>query len=223
MLHALLQHLIEFDRAAIDASAALRSGPATAFFIVVSAWWVKGPLFIAAAFLRDLKHRVLPVTALAVAFALWAGDRASTFIKGLVERERPPHTGGVEAEALIHPPASPSFPSGHATTAFATAVVVAILMPRLRWPALAIATLVAVSRPYLGVHFWLDVLAGAALGTLVGVATALAARRLARVQWRRPHWAEGPAAEPEARAVALDERRTGEPLKPSRSADRLAA
>ncbi len=183
-----LQHLLELDRSLIEASATLRWGPATAFFILMSATFVKGPLFIVAGFIRDLKNRALPLTAIAVALALWLGDRAATGIKHLVERPRPPHPGGgVDTEAAIQAPSTYSFPSGHATTSFATAMVVAILVPRLRWPALGVATLVAVSRPYLGVHFWLDVLAGALLGSLVGAAIALTALRLKRVHWRRPH------------------------------------
>jgi undecaprenyl-diphosphatase len=201
VLHALLQHLVELDRHLMDASAALRWGPATAFFVLVSATWVKGPLFIAVALLRDLRHKALPLTAIAVTTALYLGDRASTGIKALVERPRPPHPGGgVDSEALVQAPSTPSFPSGHATTAFATAVVVAILVPKLRWPALGVATLVAVSRPYLGVHFWLDVLAGAALGTLVGGAIALTALGLKRVHWR-PHRRERRPAEPQPAAA----------------------
>ena len=49
-------------------------------------------------------------------------------------------------------------------TAFAVAGGVALLAPRLRWPVLGLAAVIAFSRVYLGVHFWLDVLVGAALG-----------------------------------------------------------
>ena len=82
-------------------------------------------------------------------------------------------------------PASPSFPSGHATTSFAAAAAVAILVPRLRVPAFALAALVGFSRVYLGVHYTLDVLCGAVLGTLIGVGIALAARRAAQQPARR--------------------------------------
>ena len=37
---------------------------------------------------------------------------------------------------------------------------------------LALAALIAFSRVYLGVHFWIDVLAGAALGLAVGLCVA---------------------------------------------------
>lgn len=205
MSHVLLQHLVELDRHFLEASAALRWGPATAFFVLMSAAWVKGPLFIVIGFLRDLKHRALPLTAAAVALALYAGDRASTGIKAIVERPRPPHPGGgVDTEALVQAPSTPSFPSGHATTAFATAVVIAILVPKLRWPSLIIAALVAISRPYLGVHFWLDILAGALLGSLVGAAIARSALALARVHWRKPRRPQRPerrSADPQPSAA----------------------
>jgi undecaprenyl-diphosphatase len=48
---------------------------------------------------------------------------------------------------------------------------VALLHPRLRLPAFGLAALVALSRVYLGVHYWLDIAAGAALGVLIGLAT----------------------------------------------------
>jgi membrane-associated phospholipid phosphatase len=37
---------------------------------------------------------------------------------------------------------------------------------------------VALSRVYLGVHYWLDVAAGSALGVVIGVAIALSAKHL---------------------------------------------
>jgi membrane-associated phospholipid phosphatase len=62
---------------------------------------------------------------------------------------------------------------------FAVAAFLSALHPRLRTPLFALAALIAASRAYLGVHFWLDVLAGAALGIAIGLAAARAARRLA--------------------------------------------
>ena len=79
-------------------------------------------------------------------------------------------------EPLLEAPSTFSFPSGHATVAFASATILALAVPRLRWPLFALAALIAFSRVYVGVHYPGDVLAGAVLG--VGIATAL--RMLAR-------------------------------------------
>lgn len=83
-------------------------------------------------------------------------------IKFAVRRRRP------ELDGL--PPLSPvvtrlSFPSAHATTSFAAARAYRHLAPG--WALYLTAGALAVSRPYLGVHYPSDVLAGAALGTAV--------------------------------------------------------
>jgi membrane-associated phospholipid phosphatase len=173
----LLRNLLQLDHAVIEHAAGYRSGAATAFFALASAWWIKGPLFVAVGFLRDVKDRALLLpTAIAVAVSLVLADLASSGIKEAVDRPRPPRADpGFDAAVSVPP--SPSFPSGHATTTFACAVAIAFLVPKLRWPALALAATVGLARVYLGVHYGLDVLAGAALGTAIGVAVALLARR----------------------------------------------
>ncbi len=62
-----------------------------------------------------------------------------------------------------------SFPSGHTTEAFASATALALLFPR--WfvllPVFTWASLVALSRIYLGVHYPFDILAGMFIGSSV--------------------------------------------------------
>lgn len=86
-------------------------------------------------------------------------------IKFAVRRRRP------ELPGL--PPLTPtvsrlSFPSAHATTSFAACRGFHGLLPT--GLLYAAAGLFAVSRPYLGVHYPSDVVAGAVLGTAVGLA-----------------------------------------------------
>ena len=83
-------------------------------------------------------------------------------VKVAVRRRRP------ELEALepLTPTVSRlSFPSAHATTSFAAARAFGHLAPAGALYAAAVAF--ALSRPYLGVHYPSDVLAGAALGTAI--------------------------------------------------------
>ena len=176
-----LHHLLQIDHAAVEHAAAFRTTTATAFFAFASAAWIKGPLRRPRLPARRQDRALLLPTALAVAVSLVLADLASSGIKEAVDRPRPPRADpGFDAAVAVPP--SPSFPSGHATTTFACAVAVAILVPKLRWAALAVAATVGVARVYLGVHYGLDVLAGAVLGSLIGVAVALLARQLLRLR-----------------------------------------
>jgi undecaprenyl-diphosphatase len=108
------------------------------------------------------------------------GELAADVLKAAIPRSRPP------GHALVARPHSHSFPSGHATTSFACAAVLALALPRLRVPLALLAAAVAWSRVYVGVHFPLDVLAGAVLGTALGVAVFRGLRRLATARPRSP-------------------------------------
>ena len=171
-----LQLLLSLDEDAIRATSELRWEPATALLTLLSAWWVKGPLLVCAGWCTDLRcRRAIPLVALAATVSFFVASGLNWLIKGLVGRDRPPHS--MDLDALVALPASPSFPSGHAMSAFAVAAAIAVLAPRTRGAVLGVAAAIAFSRVYLGVHFWIDVLAGAGLGIAVGVAVAVLARR----------------------------------------------
>jgi undecaprenyl-diphosphatase len=99
-------------------------------------------------------------------------------IKAATSRDRP------DVDTLVTRSESLSFPSGHASSSFACATVLSSFEPRLRVPLYALAALIALSRTYVGVHYPLDVLAGAAWGVLVGLGVLTALRRLAGARRR---------------------------------------
>jgi membrane-associated phospholipid phosphatase len=92
-----------------------------------------------------------------------AAHAASIAVKRVVRRQRPIDES---VEVLVKTPSSLSFPSSHATSTTAAAVVYSGLTGRNLVPALVPPMLV--SRLVLGVHYPSDVLAGATLGAVVG-------------------------------------------------------
>jgi undecaprenyl-diphosphatase len=179
-LSPFVHQLSAWDATAMFESQGLRWGPLTAVFLLLSSWWVKWPLIIAVGGLADVaRRRWLPAGALAAGAAAAFAGVTVLLLKDLFDRPRPPVAhSGLDPVGVV--PISASFPSGHAATAFAAAVAVGVLYPRLRWPLFALASLVALSRVYLGVHYGSDVLAGSALGVAIGLATALLVRRAQR-------------------------------------------
>jgi len=90
-------------------------------------------------------------------------------LKRIIGRGRPMHlidTGLFGLEANLLDWTYQSFPSGHATTIFAAAMVIGFLSARLFVPALLVAVIVAISRIALGDHYPSDVVAGAIVGIL---------------------------------------------------------
>lgn len=107
-------------------------------------------------------------------------------IKPLVSRPRPWLM--IENFVNLVPEHDPnSFPSGHTNAAFAFALSVCASAPK-KWmkiSAVCAAVVMGLSRLYVGVHFPSDVLAGAVIGSMCGLAGAWAVKKAwARLQLR---------------------------------------
>lgn len=87
-------------------------------------------------------------------------------VKVLIDRPRP--LDELSNVNTILSASGPSFPSAHASRAFAVTILLFLREPRRTGVvAVVIASLIAVSRVYLGVHWPTDILAGAILGIVL--------------------------------------------------------
>ncbi|MBI2429266.1 MAG: phosphatase PAP2 family protein [Ignavibacteriales bacterium] len=94
----------------------------------------------------------------------------SSFLKEIFGRVRPCRAlDGVRL--LVDCGGGLSFPSSHAVNNFAGAFVIAHFYKNQKWYWYSFAFLVALSRPYVGVHYPSDILAGGVVGIGIGFIT----------------------------------------------------
>ena len=144
-------------------------------------------LDVAMPYLTRVRHWRIPLGLLWLYLFFYAGQRGrivallmipaiavsdvggSRVIKHLVERDRPCETFD-DVHLLVGCARSSSLPSIHALNIFTAATLFsAFYGPWIRLLAFSIALMVGFSRVYVGVHYPLDVLAGAALGAGWGI------------------------------------------------------
>lgn len=93
---------------------------------------------------------------------------SSSLIKSLVGRVRPCHVLPLDQiHLLVGCGSGLSFPSSHAVNNFGVATMFSLYYPRARAWLFAAASLVAISRVFVGVHYPSDVLGGAVIGMCV--------------------------------------------------------
>jgi undecaprenyl-diphosphatase len=126
-----------------------------------AAWLVLAVIALTNARTRAAAFRVL----LAVALSYLLVD---SILKPLIARPRPQSILATAPPRALPPmPRSQSFPSGHATAGFASAVTVSRMWPQTTAVWWTLAILIGYSRIYLGHHYPLDVAAGAVFGVLI--------------------------------------------------------
>jgi undecaprenyl-diphosphatase len=115
-------------------------------------------------------RRAAPFVLVLLADAL--SDGLAALLKAAVGTHRP--SGGGPLIAIPH---SDSFPSGHTATSFACATVLTAFVPRAAPAFYVLALAIGYSRVYVGVHWPLDVVGGAALGVATALLLLAGARR----------------------------------------------
>jgi decaprenylphosphoryl-5-phosphoribose phosphatase len=175
-MSAVLTTLDRAEAPIVETLQVRRTAPLDPLFESLSSPWLRLLLLAAGVGVATYVRRSWrPAAATTVAVVIAAALAA--LAKQLVHRPRPPLTDHA-IHALGRLPSSSSFPSSHAATAFAAAVVLATVLATLRNLALATAAAVAFSRLWLGVHYPTDVIAGALIGTVAALATLRAVESL---------------------------------------------
>jgi undecaprenyl-diphosphatase len=133
-------------------------------------------------FVAGLIHdnRALKQKAAYTAAAILFNTASTTLLKNVVKRERPYNTyTGIFPDKIE---SDYAFPSGHSSSAFATATSLAITTKK--WyvavPAFAWSASVGYSRIYLGQHYPSDVIMGAIVGTSSAIICHWASKQLAK-------------------------------------------
>ncbi len=164
----MLDTLLSLDASLVEAVATLHRPALDSFMVSLSelgrlgaVWLVLGTLVV---IFRP--GRLGGLWQLIVALIL-SSILVDLVLKPAVGRPRP-----FESDATVAVvggrPENAAFPSGHASTAFLGAFVLSRMWRRGRILFWTLAALIACSRVYLGVHYSIDVLAGAILGTAIG-------------------------------------------------------
>src|ERR1051326_6466511 len=130
------------------------------------------------------KRGLLCVLMLSLVVAIGDGFVCNT-LKHAVARQRP-FLALANVHCLVGKGGSLSMPSGHAANWFAATMVSLVYYRRSVWFMLPLATLVAFSRVYNGVHYPSDVLVGAAVG--LGEAAAMLWLFDAGYAWGAKRW-----------------------------------
>lgn len=160
----MLEWLISLDRSIVLFVQGLRQdwlNPVMSFFSYIGNSGIVW-ILICLVLIITKKYRRAGVMGL-ITLALCAAV-SNLCIKTLVARARPFETIP-QLSTIISPPKSFSFPSGHACSSFAVAHTIFLARKKnWEWSLYILASLISISRVYVGVHYLSDVLCGAALG-----------------------------------------------------------
>ena len=138
-------------------------------------WIAIGVLFLLMGFRKKVWFR----NGFLVLFSLLADlILCNKLLKPLVDRTRPYYV--LDYEPMIPPVGDASFPSGHTAVSFAAATAIYAINKKWGIVAYIFAVVMGFSRLYLGVHFPLDVVCGAIVGTVAAKLVLFLAKKIGK-------------------------------------------
>jgi len=182
LFNLMIDQLIALDQ---EAFLAINQGLSNAFFdwlmpILRNPYtWAPLYLFIIIFCIKNYRKKgVLVVLFILITFGI-ADSLSSSVIKKSVKRVRPCNDIEFKEEVNVRVRCGSgySFTSSHATNHFAIATVLIMIFYRrwkhIVWLGLLWATVISIAQVYVGVHYPLDIIGGALLGSAIGCATGL--------------------------------------------------
>jgi len=144
-------------------------------------------LFEVAAIIMLIKggKRFIWIITFAIIAIAVCDQSSSAWLKPLFGRPRPCRL--MEVHLLINCGPGYAFPSSHAANLFGQALFWGLLFKKYLPYLLGFAFLVGLSRVFVGVHYPLDVLGGAILGSMEGAAVVAVLRVFDSKEWLKPN------------------------------------
>lgn len=163
---------IYFDSYIIEGVSYLKNSFLDKVFLIITSTWfeISILLILTCLFLwKETKRRwILPLW-----FTLFLSALVSFVLKITIQRPRPFQQGLIEISSFLVKNSYSiwdfSFPSNHTILVFCALPFLSKEFPRFKYVWIVLACLVGFSRLYFGFHFLSDIIAGAAIGYLIGV------------------------------------------------------
>lgn len=136
------------------------------FFTFLGDYAIVWALLFAGLFVSEIYRKQSYILAASIVMTSFITE---CVIKNIVKRSRPSKNIDV-SELLIKVPPSYSFPSGHTATSFSAIISTMNVSITLGIIVIIVASFIGLSRIYLKVHYFSDVIVGAVLGGIISSA-----------------------------------------------------